>query len=100
MNTLGDLRGSAHYFAESGGEGGSHFKTGRDAPEATVFVPPGIIVTDIEVYPHHIMCAYVPTEQFHLVWFWLEFKLEPPFQCLIRNQQRPSVTFELYNIIT
>ncbi len=49
MNTLGELRGSAHCFAERGGKGGSRFKTGRDAPEATVFVPPGTLVTDIEV---------------------------------------------------
>ncbi len=62
MNTLGELRGNAHCFAEKGGKGGSHFKTGRDAPDATVFVPPGTIVTDVEVVtnqPHHILCTYI-----------------------------------------
>ncbi len=74
MNTLGDLRGSAHFFAESGSDGGSHFKTGRDAPEVTVFVPPGIVVTDLEVYPYHNICTHTHTHIYiyllnNFVWF-------------------------------
>ncbi len=53
MNTFGELRGSVRCFAERGGEGGSHFKTGRDAPETTVFVPPGTVVTDLEVTSYY-----------------------------------------------